>query len=76
MQNPYLCIGFCGNLYPHPAEFVNIAAGILLYMYARERNEGGGPVWGLHGLPHRACKGEKCPSSGNRRKKRKTYTIL
>ncbi len=29
MQNPYLCIGFCGKLYPCPADFVNIAAAIL-----------------------------------------------
>ena len=28
MQNPYLCIGFCGKLYPCPAESVNIAAAI------------------------------------------------
>ena len=36
MQNPYLCIGFCGKLYPCLAESVNIAAAIFIYMYARE----------------------------------------
>ena len=40
MQNPYLCIGFCGKLYPCPAEFVNIAAAIFIYMYARVRRAG------------------------------------
>ena len=52
MQNPYLCIGFCGKLYPCLAESVNIAAAIL-YICTHARGADDAREGGAGGKMHK-----------------------